>query len=58
MHFGAKAAAKIKIFDKKKTEMHDREANGTYRDRTAESKYLSAVGPSEKELEHIHEALN
>ena len=48
MHFGAKIAAKIKIFDKKKTEMHDREANRTYRDCAAESKYLSAVGPSER----------
>ena len=37
-------------FQIKKTEMHDREANRTYRDCTAESKYMSAVGPSEKEL--------
>ena len=28
--------------------MHDREANRTYRDCTAVSKYLSAVGPSER----------
>ena len=48
MHFGAKIAAKIKIFDKKIPEMHDREANRTYRDCTAESKYLSAVDPSER----------
>ena len=48
MHFGAKIAAKIKIFDKKIPEMHDREANRTYRDRTSESKYLSAVDPSER----------
>jgi hypothetical protein len=41
-----------------KSETRDREANRTYRDCTAESKYLSAVGPSEKELELIHEALN
>ena len=47
---GTEIAAKILIFELKKTEMHDREANRTYRDRTAESKYLSAVGPSEAEL--------
>ncbi len=35
---------------RQKTEMHDREANRSYRNRTAESKYLSAVGPSEAEL--------